>query len=29
MAANEASWRLAERLGLKRVAQYRCYFFEL
>jgi hypothetical protein len=29
MVTNEASWRIAERLGLERVAEYRCYFFSL
>jgi hypothetical protein len=28
-ATNEASWRLAERLGLSRIAEYRCYCFKV
>lgn len=29
MATNEASWRLAEKLGFERIAEYRCYWFDI
>lgn len=29
MAENEGSWRTAAKIGLERVAEYRCWYFEL